>query len=78
MGFRGIKRSQIIQMKLEPTGFDIEFQMSIRGLKMGLNILEIPTIEGNRIGGKSTAYSLPTGLLMLKRFIKELFHGIPE
>ncbi len=74
-GFRAIKRSRLLEMKLEPTGFDIEFQMSIRGLKMGHKIFEIPTIEGDRIGGESTAYSMPTGLLMLKRFLKELFNN---
>jgi glycosyltransferase involved in cell wall biosynthesis len=77
-GFRGVKRSKALQMKLEPTGFDIEFQMTIRGLKMGHKILDIPTYEGNRIGGKSAAYSLPTGILMLKRLFKELFNKIPE
>lgn len=77
-GFRGVKRSKASAMKLEPTGFDIEFQMTIRGLKMGHKILDIPTYEGNRIGGKSAAYSLPTGILMLKRLFKELFNKIPK
>lgn len=77
-GFRSIKRNRIIEMNLEPTGFDIEFQMTIRGLKMGHKITEIPTIEGDRIGGESTAYSIPTGMLMLKRFFKELFSGSPK
>lgn len=77
-GFRAIKRSRLLEMKLEPTGFDIEFQMSIRGLKMGHKIIEIPTVEGDRIGGESTAYSMPTGILMLKRFLKELFHKMPK
>jgi glycosyltransferase involved in cell wall biosynthesis len=74
-GFRSIKRSKLIEMALEPTGFDIEFQMTIRGLKLGHKINEIPTKEGDRIGGESRAYSLPTGKLMLKRLIKEAFTG---
>jgi len=74
-GFRGVKRSRALEMNLEPTGFDIEFQMSIRGLKMGHKILEIPTYEGDRIGGKSAAYSIPTGILMVKRLWKELLKG---
>jgi glycosyltransferase involved in cell wall biosynthesis len=77
-GFRGVKRSRAVEMNLEPTGFDIEFQMSIRGLKMGLKILEIPTYEGDRIGGKSAAYSIPTGILMAKRLFKELFSKKPK
>jgi len=77
-GFRSIKRSRIIEMNLEPTGFDIEFQMTVRGLKLGYRITEIPTREGDRIGGESTAYSIPTGTLMLRRFLKELFAGPPK
>ena len=76
-GFRSIKRSKLLEMNLEPTGFDIEFQMTIRGLKLGHKIVEIPTKEGDRIGGESTAYSIPTGILMLKRLLKECFSGPP-
>jgi len=74
-GFRSIKRTKLMEMNLDPTGFDIEFQMTIRGLKLGHRVAEIPTREGDRIGGESTAYSFPTGILMLKRLVKELFNG---
>ena len=76
-GFRAVKRSKLIEMNTEPTGFDIEFQMSIRALKLGHRVTEIQAIEGDRIGGKSTAESFPTGLLMARRFLKELFNGMP-
>ena len=65
----------IMNMTTKPTGFDIEFQMTIRGLKLGHKIIEIPTREGDRIGGESTAYSIPTGILMLKRLIREICLG---
>ena len=74
-GFRAIKREKLTQLKLEPTGFDIEFQTSIRALKMDWKIAEIPTIEGDRIGGKSSSSSIPVGLLMLRRIWKELWIG---
>ena len=74
-GFRAVKRRCVLEMALEPTGFDIEFQMSIRGRKLGYRITEIPTHEGDRIGGQSTAYSFPTGILMLKRYLRELRSG---
>jgi len=75
-GFRAVRRSKLVEMNPEPTGFDIEFQMSIRALKLGHKISEIPTIEGDRLGGKSTAYSMPTGRLILKRYLKEFFTGV--
>lgn len=72
-GYRAVKRESLLAMQLEPTGFDIEFQMSIRALKLGMKVTELPTHEGNRIGGESTAYSFPTGWLMLKRLVRESF-----
>jgi hypothetical protein len=75
-GFRAVRRSKLVEMNPEPTGFDIEFQMSIRALKLGHKVSEIPTIEGDRLGGKSTAYSMPTGRLILKRYLKEFFTGV--
>ena len=36
---------------------------SIRAMKLGLRVAEIPTREGSRLGGESTAKSLPTGIV---------------
>lgn len=74
-GYRAIKKDKFNLLHLDAEGFTIEYQMSIRAMKLGLHIAEIPTIEGDRIGGKSTAYSLPTGLNVLKVFLKELYTG---
>jgi hypothetical protein len=71
-GFRGFRREKLLQLDLTAEGFAIEFQASIRSLKKGYVIKEIPTIEGARIGGKSKAKSIPTGLKILGIFIKEL------
>jgi hypothetical protein len=74
-GFRGLKRAKLAQLNLECTGFDIEFQTSIRFLKKGWKVAEFPTYEGDRIAGKSSSSSIPTGLLMLHRVLKELRLG---
>ncbi|MBP7793264.1 MAG: glycosyltransferase [Candidatus Goldbacteria bacterium] len=71
-GFRGFRREKLLQLNLTADGFAIEFQATIRSLKKGYVIKEIPTIEGARIGGKSKAKSIPTGLKILGIFIKEL------
>jgi glycosyltransferase involved in cell wall biosynthesis len=72
-GYRAVRRAALLAMNLEPTGFDIEFQMSIRALKLGMKIAELPTQEGGRIGGESTAYSFHTGWMMLNRLVRESF-----
>jgi hypothetical protein len=74
-GFRGLKREKLAQLNLECSGFDIEFQTSIRFLKRKWKIAEFPTYEGDRIGGKSSSSSIPTGLLMIRRLWMELRLG---
>jgi len=71
-GYRAIKKTSLSKLKLDATGFAIEYQMTIRALKIGLRITEIPTIEGNRMGGKSTSYAIPTGLKFIYLLIREI------
>jgi len=72
-GFRGFKRQGLLDLGLTAEGFAIEFQSSIKAFKKGLIIKEIPTAEGDRIGGESKAKSIPTGLKFVKLYLKELF-----
>lgn len=74
-GFRGVKKSSFLRLKAATDRFDIEFLMSIRAMKLGLKISEFPTREGTRIGGVSTAESLPTGILFIKRLWTEIRLG---
>lgn len=74
-GYRAIKKDKFMLLNLNASGFAIEYQMSIRAMKLKFRIAEIPTIEGDRIGGESTAYSIPTGLKILKIFLRELIIG---
>lgn len=74
-GYRIIKKDFFKRLKLDEEGFAIEFQMTIRTLKLGGKIYEIPTKEGNRIGGMSTASSIPTGLKFVRLLINELLIG---
>jgi len=62
-------------LKIDAHGFVVEFQMSIRAMKLKYKVKEIPTIEGDRIGGKSTAKSIPTGLRALRLLFYEVFIG---
>lgn len=71
-GFRAVKKDSFKALGVNASGFAIEYQMTIRALKLKQRIIEIPTIEGNRIGGQSTAKSIPTGLKILKLLIKEI------
>ena len=74
-GYRAIKKEAFNKLNISAPGFVIEYQMSIRAMKSGLKVVEIPTIEGQRIGGESTAKSIPTGLLFLRFLLKEIKNG---
>jgi glycosyltransferase involved in cell wall biosynthesis len=71
-GFRGFHREAFLRMNPQVSGFVIEYIMTIRALKLGLKIKELPTIEGQRIGGSSKSKSVPTGI----EFLGNLFHEI--
>ena len=74
-GFRAVKKDKFKELNLNAEGFAIEYQMSIRALKLKQKIKEIPTIEDHRIGGKSTAKTIPLGLKLLKILFKEIIIG---
>lgn len=71
-GYRAITKSAARKLKLDAYDYTIEYQMTIRGFKNQLNIIEFPTIEGQRIAGLSGAPSFKTGLAFIKRLFMEL------
>jgi glycosyltransferase involved in cell wall biosynthesis len=74
-GYRAMKKTLFNQLHLDATGFAIEYQMTIRVLKLEGSIGEIPTREGNRIGGESTSYAIPTGIEFLRFVWREIRIG---
>lgn len=74
-GFRSVKKKKFWELNPDTEGFGIEYQISIRALKKKFKIKEIPTIEGNRIGGYSTAQTFSTGWLFIKIIMHELKVG---
>lgn len=74
-GFRAVTAETFRRLNPDGPGFVIEYQMSIRALKLGLPVAEIPTREGPRIGGRSGARSIPTGLLFLRYLLREVLIG---
>lgn len=74
-GYRAIRKDVFESLHLDANGFAIEFQMTIRALKKGYVVREIPTKEGNRIGGASTAYAISTGLSFIGFLLREIQIG---
>ncbi len=74
-GYRAVTREAFERLNPDAPGFVIEYQMSIRAMKLGMSVAEIPTLEGHRIGGESKASSLPTGFIFLKVLLREMALG---
>jgi len=74
-GFRAIRRDKFLELNTTAKSFAIEYQMTIRAIKLGYRIEEIPTKEMERIGGESTAYSIPVGLSFIRTILSEIWIG---
>jgi hypothetical protein len=75
-GFRGVKKAAFARMHPTTHAFTIEYQLSIRALKLKLKVAEIATYEGDRIGGVSKAKSFPVGIMFTRFLIGEYFTGL--
>lgn len=74
-GFRAIRKDKLERLHIDAQGFGIEFQISMRAMKLKYKVAEFPTYESDRIGGKSTAGTVRTGLYALYLLIREIFKG---
>ena len=73
-GYRMISSEMFKKLNPDTEGYAIEYQLSIRALKNRYSIKEIPTKEYERIGDKSKASSIPTGIRFVKLLISEIVH----
>ena len=71
-GYRAVTREAFHRIDPDAEGYAIEFQMSIRALRLGLRVLEVPTREGDRVGrGVSKLNAVPVGLKFLALLLRE-------
>lgn len=71
-GFRGLRKKKFINLKCDENYYAIEYQMTIRSMKMGYKIKEFATIESDRIAGVSQAPSIPTGFTFIRALLREI------
>lgn len=71
-GFRGIRRQAFDRLTLNSLGYTIEYEMTIGAMRSKMKIVEIPTLEGQRIGGQTKGASWPTGVKFLRFFLNEV------
>jgi glycosyltransferase involved in cell wall biosynthesis len=74
-GFRAITRSAWERLRPDGPGYVIEYQCSIRAMKLGLRVEEFPTVEGQRLDPRRGSGSVATGLAHLRMYFRELHRG---
>ena len=70
-GYRMIKRSLFLRLGVDAPGYTFEYQMTMRAMKLGIEITEFPTKEYARLHGDTQAKSIPTGIQFLRAYFKE-------
>jgi len=60
--------------RLESDNFEIETEIAIKAKKLGLKVVEIPSVELRRKHGKSNLNTLVDGAKILRRIFKEFFN----
>lgn len=70
-GYRVFKREALTRMSCRSDGFEIETEQSIRMIKTGLKVMEVPSFEASRKCGNSRLNSIKDGFRILKTILTE-------
>lgn len=73
-GFKAFTRESIERLRshLNSAEFDIETEICIKSKKLGLKVVEVPSVELKRVHGDSKLNTMLDGARILKRILKEL------
>jgi glycosyltransferase involved in cell wall biosynthesis len=72
-GFRAYKKRVLKEIRLESTGYEIETELTIKGLKNGFTVKEEPISCHRRTFGVSKLSALSDGMKILKNILKYAF-----
>jgi glycosyltransferase involved in cell wall biosynthesis len=72
-GFVGLRRSAIAALQLDADGFEIETQIVTRAVRVGLRIVEVPSMEAPRRYGESNLRTFRDGWRVLRTMLAERF-----
>lgn len=78
-GFAAFRKNAIKKLypHLKSTNFEIETEIFVKAKKLGLNIVEVPSIEFRRKQGKSNLCIFRDGIRILRTIIEEFVNGFP-
>ncbi len=70
-GYRSFSKSATKKLKLNEKGFGIETEISIKAMKKGMKVLEVPSYEKKRASGSGKLSSISDGWRILKTIIRD-------
>ncbi len=71
-GYRSFRHEAMRKMRLEEHGFGIETEISIKAIKMGLKVMEVPSREKKRVAGEAKLRTFKDGYAILKTIFKNI------
>jgi glycosyltransferase involved in cell wall biosynthesis len=77
-GYSAFWRRCLPQLQIDCDGFEVETVLNIRAAKAGLNVVEVPSHEEDRIHGVSNLNAWRDGRRVLKTIMRERFTRLPE
>jgi hypothetical protein len=75
-GFCAFHRHYLQHLQLTATGFEIEAEMTVRAMRTGLRIAEVPSLEMPRRTGSSNLRAMRDGLRILRTVLHDHRTGI--
>lgn len=76
-GFSAFWRSCLSRLQVTCDGFEVETVINVRAAKAGLNVVEIPSFERDRIHGLSNLSAWRDGRRALRAIMRERFSRLP-
>ena len=77
-GYNAFWSRVLPSLHLRSTGFEIETEMNLRAHHAGLRVVEVPSLELDRIHGESHLRTFPDGWRVLKVIIRERLRKVPR
>jgi glycosyltransferase involved in cell wall biosynthesis len=77
-GFCAVRREALPAMALCSDGFEIETEMTVRALRAGLRVVEVPSFEAPRRYGESHLCARRDGWRVLRTLLRERFRREPS
>ncbi|MEO1290351.1 MAG: glycosyltransferase family 2 protein [Chloroflexota bacterium] len=72
-GYSAFTKEAIERLELKGDGFEIETEMNVRALQVGLKIAEVPSFEFDREYGTSNLNAIRDGLRIVRTMFNEFF-----